>query len=105
MKKIECIVSFPKFGILEKALRNHGIGGLTTTEVKGYGNEQTRPESYLLLPKIKMEIYCRDEELEELIDVICSVCGDEQLGAGKITVYDIKDIIRLRTREHGEAAV
>lgn len=105
MKKIECILSFPKFGALEKALRNHGIGGMTTTEVKGYGNEQTRPESYLLLPKVKMEIYCRDDELDDLINIICRVCGDGQLGAGKVAIYEIQDMIRLRTRERGEVAV
>ena len=105
MKKIECIVPPKRFGDLEKALRDAGIQGMTVTEVKGYGNQQTRPESYLLLPKTKVEIYCKDDDLEHLVSLICSICSTGQLGDGKMALYELQDLIRIRTRERGEIAV
>ena len=105
MKKLECIIPFKKFSEIEKALRNSGIGGLTVTEVKGYGNEQTRPESYLLLPKVKLEVFCKDEQVNDLVDLLCAACKSKELGAGKIAIYDILDLVRIRTGECGEVAV
>ncbi len=105
MKKIECVVSHKKFNELEEKLRAMGIPGLTVSEVKGYGNEQTRPESYLFLPKMKLEIYCRDEEVEPIISTMLKVCRTGQLGDGKIAVVELHDLIRIRTKERGNDAV
>lgn len=105
MKKIECLVSHKIFHTLEQKLREIGIPGLTVSDVRGYGNEQTRPESYLLLPKIKMEIFCRDEDAEEIIATVCKVSNTGELGAGKIAIYEISDLVRIRTGERGNAAV
>ncbi len=105
MKKIECIIQSKKLSDLEEALRTAGVGGLTVSEVKGFGNERTRPDSYLFLPKTKVEIYCTDEALSHLIETICDVCHSGQLGDGKIAVFDIQELIRIRTFERGEAAV
>ena len=105
MKKIECIIQNKKLTDLEQALRVAGVPGMTVSEVKGFGNEQTRPDSYLFLPKTKVEIYCSDEVLDHLIDSICNVCQTGQLGDGKIAVFDVEDVIRIRTRQRGEVAV
>lgn len=105
VKKIECIVPNHKFPLLEKALRERGVPGMTVSEVKGYGNEQTRPEPYLFLPKTKIELYCRDEDLDILINTISDVCKTGQLGDGKIVVFDVEDMLRIRTGERGEVAV
>jgi len=105
MKKIECIIPAKRYAELERVLRGVGIGGITVTEVKGFGNEQTRPEPFLLLPKTKVEVFCRDEELEDLLAVISNTCKSGSLGDGKVAVYEVSDMIRIRTGERGEVAV
>jgi len=105
MKKIECIVANKKFADLERVLRGLGIHGMTVTEVKGYGNEQTRPEAYLLLPKTKVEIYCTDDDCFKIVEIICQTCKTGELGDGKIAIYAIEDLVRVRTGERGEIAV
>lgn len=105
MKKIECIIQNKKLNDLESALRGSGVGGMTVSEVKGFGNEQTRPDSYLFLPKTKIEIYCSDDALEQHIKTISEVCRTGQLGDGKIAVFEVAELIRIRTGERGEVAV
>ena len=105
MKKIEIILAPKKFLDLEQKLRDFGIPGMTVTEVKGYGNQQTRPESYLLLPKTKVELYCPDEIMEELVRFIIEECQTGQLGDGKVAIYELTDLVRIRTGERGVAAV
>ena len=105
MKKIECVIQSRKLQDLEPALRRIGIGGMTVTEAKGFGNEQTRPDAYLFLPKTKVEIYCQDEMAPEIVHTICDVCHTGNLGDGKIAVIGLEDLVRIRTFERGEAAV
>ena len=105
MKKIECIIQNKKFVELEAALRATGVAGMTVSEVKGFGNEQTRPDSYLFLPKTKVEIYCTDDALENTVNTIIDVCQTGNLGDGKIAIFDIADIIRIRTKERGMVAI
>ncbi len=105
MKKIECVIRPAKLVDLEKALRQSGVGGMTVTEVKGFGNEQTRPDEYLFLPKTKVEIYCSEEQVDEIIKTICHVCHSGKLGDGKIALYDVDNLVRIRTFEQGQAAV
>lgn len=105
MKKIECIIQSKKLTELEQALRAVGVAGMTVSEVKGFGNEQTRPDSYLFLPKTKIEIYCTDQMIDVLLAEITRVCSTGKLGDGKIAVFTVDDVIRIRTGERGEAAV
>lgn len=105
MKKIECVIQNRKLQDLEAALRRIGIGGMTVTEAKGFGNEQTRPEAYLFLPKTKIEIYSQDEMVPDIVQTICDICHTGKLGDGKIAVFEIEELIRIRTFERGEAAV
>ena len=105
MKKIECFIQNKKLTELEEALRAAGVGGMTVSEVKGFGNEQTRPDSYLFLPKTKIEIFCNDDAVEPIIEVICRICKTGKLGDGKIAVLDVQELVRVRTGERGTAAV
>lgn len=105
MKKIEAIIPSRKFNELEAALRHFGISGMTVTEVKGYGNQQTRPESYLLLPKTKVEIFAPDDQTDSIVDTIIKACHTGQAGDGKIALYEIQDLIRIRTGDRGAVAV
>ena len=105
MKKIECIIRLEKLKEFEGVLRQIGVGGMTITEVKGFGKETTRPEAYLVLPKTKVEIYAVDEQVEELISTIINTCRTGELGDGKIVVLPIEDCIRIRTGERQEKAL
>ncbi len=105
MKKIECIVSPKRLQAVEDAVKALGVGGMTVSEAKGFGNEQTRPDSYLFLPKSKVEIYCSDGQLNALVTAICTACHTGNLGDGKIAIYDLYELIRVRTGERGDRAV
>ena len=105
MKKIECVVRTEKIKELIDALRIVGVGGVTMTEVRGFGRETTRPESYLILPKTKLEIYATSEQVDEIVSVIISVCKTGLLGDGKIVVLPLEDVIRIRTSEKQEQAI
>ncbi len=105
MKKVECIVKSNKIQELQEALKFIGIRGMTVSEVKGFGNQQTRPEAYLFLPKTKIEIFAPDEDVEQIVQVISNICKTGMPGDGKIAIYDVQELIRIRTGERGEVAV
>ncbi len=105
MKKIECIIRQEKLKDLSDALLLAGIGGMTVSEVKGFGSQTTRPPNYLFLPKTKIEIYCADDHLEEIVNCILKSCKDESIGSGKIIVFPIEECIRIRTNEKGEKGI
>ncbi len=105
MKKIECIIRSKKMSDLEDALKLIGIHGMTVSEVRGFGNQQTRPDAYLFLPKVKVEIYSTDEEVDMIIEAISKVCRTGQPGDGKLAVFDVHELVRIRTGERGEVAV
>ncbi len=105
MKKIECIIRPEKLKELAEALRETGISGLTVTEVKGFGQQTTRPENYLFLPKTKIEIYLDDAKVEEVLATITKVCKTGKLGDGKAVVLAMEDAMRIRTGERGEKAI
>jgi len=105
MKKIECVIRPEKTKDLVDALRATGIGGITLTESKGFGKETTRPESYLVLPKTKVEIYAVNEQVEEIIDTIITTCQTGSFGDGKIVVMPIDESVRIRTNERRESAI
>jgi nitrogen regulatory protein P-II 1 len=104
MKKIECIIQPEKLPALEETLRLAGVSGMTVSEVRGFGNQRIRPEPFLR-QKIKIEIYAREDEVEELITTIRAVARSGRMGDGKIVVVPVEQVVRLRTGERGEQAV
>lgn len=105
MKKVECMIQSHKLKELADSLKLIGVGGVTVSEVKGFGNERTRPENYLFLPKTKVEIYVNDDQLGEVVAVITSTCRTGNLGDGKVAVLPVDEVIRVRTGEKGSIAV
>ena len=105
MKKIECIIRPEKFEELKHELRSAGVGGMTISDVRGFGAQTSRPDNYLVLPKIKIEIYCADAQVKDFEDVIVKVCRTGDIGNGKIAVLPVDDMIRVRTGEHGDQAI
>lgn len=112
MKKIEAIVKPFKLDDVRQALTAIGITGLTTTEVKGFGQQQGHTELYRgseyvidFIPKVKLEIVLDDAQLEQCIDTICTAARTGKIGDGKIFVSNVENIMRVRTGEKGQEAI
>jgi len=112
MKKIEAIIKPFKLDDLKEKLNTLGIGGMTICEVRGYGNQRGRTEIFRgseyvvdFIPKMKVELVVEDEILEEVLEAILQASHTGKIGDGKIFIYDIKDVIRIRTRDRGKGAL
>ncbi|MGB9682829.1 MAG: P-II family nitrogen regulator [bacterium] len=112
MKKIEAIVRSGRLDAIMNALQELGYPGITITEVEGHGRQkgitaQWRGKTYTidLLPKIKLEIIARDEEIDMIVEAIITTAKTGEIGDGKIFIYPIEDVIKIRTGEKGEAAL
>ncbi len=112
MKKIEAIIRPFKLDDIREALMEIGVKGMTLTEVKGYGRQKGHTEVYRgseykidFLPKIKLEIIAKDSDVDRIVDTIVRVGKTGQVGDGKIFIYPVEDVIRIRTEESGEDAI
>jgi nitrogen regulatory protein P-II 1 len=112
MKKIEAIIRPHKLEEIQKELQHSGFGGLTVTEVRGYGRQKGHKEIYRgseynieFVPKIKIEIICSDDETEKAVDIIVSHAKTGEVGDGKIFIGNIEEAIRIRTEESGNGAL
>ncbi len=112
MKKIEAIIKPFKLDDVKKALNDAGVQGMTVTEVKGFGRQKGHTEFYRgaeydvnFVPKIKVEIVLSDQMVDKVISIIQEKAKTGQIGDGKIFVYSIENVIRIRTGESGETAV
>ena len=112
MKKIEAIIKPFKMDDVREALADVGVTGMTVTEVKGFGRQKGHTELYRgaeyqvdFLPKIKLDIVVADEEVDRAIEAIMETAQTGKIGDGKIFVYDVDRVIRIRTGEENEDAV
>ena len=112
MKKIEAIIKPFKLDDVREALTDIGITGMTVTEVKGFGRQKGHTEVYRgaeyavdFLPKIKMELVVRDDQVDQVVEVIIETARSGKIGDGKIFVSHIEEAIRIRTGERADAAV
>ncbi len=112
MKKIEVIIKPFKLDDVKAALSALGVQGMTLSEVKGFGRQKGHTEVYRgaeyvvdFLPKLKLEIAVRDDQLEAVLDAICSAANTGKIGDGKIFASQLDEAVRIRTGERGEAAL
>jgi len=112
MKKIEAIVRHFKLEDIKNALNELGVTGMTVSEVKGFGRQKGHTEMYRgteyaidFVPKVKIEVVCRDELVNEIIDTVIEHGQTGQIGDGKIFIVELIDAIRIRTGEKGAEAV
>lgn len=110
--KVEAIIRQEKLDVVKKALAESGYVGLTVYNVRGRGrqkgyvlNFRGRELNVDLLPKVKLEIVVNDEDVENVIDIIRSKALTGEIGDGKIFVYPVYEVIRIRTGEKGIEAV
>ena len=112
MKKIEAIIKPFKIDEVKDALSQIGIKGMTITEVKGFGRQKGHKEVYRgaeyvvdFVPKIKIEVVIDDVMVERVMETIIKSAQTGKIGDGKIFVYSIDEVIRIRTGEKGKDAV
>lgn len=112
MKMVTAIIKPFKLDDVHEALMEIGIPGITLTEVRGFGRQKGHTELYRgaeyvvdFLPKIKIEVAMSDDMVETAIDAICKAAYTGKIGDGKIFVYDIEQVVRVRTAEVGDDAL
>jgi len=112
MKKIEAVIRHFKLEDVKNALSEHGISGMTITEVRGFGRQKGHTEMYRgteyavdFVPKVKLEVVVPDENLQVVVDTVMRSAQTGQIGDGKIFVSELVDTIRIRTGETGEDAL
>ena len=112
MKKVEAIIKPFKLDDVKEALQEVGVQGLSVTEVKGFGRQKGHTELYRgaeyvvdFLPKVKIEMVLPDDQVDAAVDAITGAARTEKIGDGKIFVYDLEQVVRIRTGETDEAAV
>ncbi|GBD88400.1 nitrogen regulatory protein P-II [bacterium BMS3Abin03] len=112
LKKVEAIIRPFKLDEVKEALVEEGVRGMTISEVRGYGRQKGHTETYRgseyrieFIPKIKIEVVVDESNVEKVVDAILKTAKTGQVGDGKIFIYDLNEVIRIRTDESGESAL
>jgi nitrogen regulatory protein P-II 1 len=112
LKKVEAIIRPFKLDEVKIALVNAGIVGMTVSEVRGFGRQKGQTERYRgseytveFLQKLKIEIVVEDNQVDMVIDKVVSASRTGEIGDGKIFVYPVDEIIRIRTGEKNLEAI
>jgi nitrogen regulatory protein P-II 1 len=112
MKKIEAIIKPFKLDEVKEALQEVGLKGMTVTEVKGFGRQKGHTELYRgaeyvvdFLPKVKVEIVLDDGLVDRAVEAILHAAKTDRIGDGKIFIYDLEEVVRIRTGERGPDAL
>jgi len=112
MKMVSAVIKHYKLDDVREALTAMGVQGMTIVEVKGFGRQKGHTEVYRgaeyevrFLPKIKVEVAVPDEKLDETLKTLQDSARTGEIGDGKIFVYDLDAIVRIRTGETGKEAV
>ncbi|WP_209124944.1 P-II family nitrogen regulator [Alkalihalobacillus sp. BA299] len=112
MKKIEAIIRPENFQKLREEIEKFGVKGLTVSEVGGCGVQKGKQGLFrgntfeiTLLPKVKVEIVTDVESVDSLVTIIKKTCTTGEVGDGKIFIYPIEEVIRIRTGQRGTEAI
>ena len=106
MKMIMAVIKPFKLDDVREALAGTGIAGITVTEVKGFGRQKGHTELYRgaeyvvdFLPKVKIEVAVTDEQVDMVVEAIVKAAGTGKIGDGKVFVYSLERVVRIRTGE------
>lgn len=112
MTKLEVIIQPSKFEAVKEALTELGIGGMTISDVRGHGRQKGHTEVYKgreytvdLVPKVKVEIVLTDELVDSAVAAILKTASTGKIGDGKIFLYKVEEVIRIRNQERGAVAL
>ena len=106
MKMVMAVIKPFKLDDVREAVAEVGVAGITATEVKGFGRQKGHAELYRgaeyvvdFLPKVKLEIAVADEHVDAVVEAIMKSAGTGKIGDGKIFVYELERVVRIRTGE------
>ena len=112
MKMITAVIKPFRLDEVREALAECGVNGLTVTEIKGFGRQKGHTELYRgaeyvvdFLPKVKVEVVVRSEEVDRCVDAIVQVASTGKIGDGKIFITSVERVVRIRTGELDDAAI
>jgi nitrogen regulatory protein P-II 2 len=112
MKMVSAIIKPFKLDDVREALSEVGVQGLTVTEVRGFGRQKGHTELYRgaeyvvdFLPKIKLEVAVAEDQLDRVVEAISAAASTGKIGDGKIFIFDLEHVVRIRTGETGAAAL
>ena len=112
MKKVEAIIKPFKLDEVKEALHEVGVQGITVTEAKGFGRQKGHTELYRgaeyvvdFLPKVKIEAAVKTDMLDRVLEAIEKAANTGKIGDGKIFVFDLEKVVRIRTGETDAAAL
>lgn len=112
MKFVSAIIKPFKLNEVRESLTALGVKGVTVTEVKGFGRQKGHTEMYRgaeyvieFLPKLKIEVAIDDNQLDQVVEGIKKAASTGKIGDGKIFVFDLEHVMRIRTGETGSEAL
>ncbi|MCU0841706.1 MAG: P-II family nitrogen regulator [Thiobacillaceae bacterium] len=112
MKFVTAIIKPFKLDEVREALSGIGVSGITVTEVKGFGRQKGHTELYRgaeyvvdFLPKVKIEVAIKADVLDQVLEAIMKAAQTGKIGDGKIFVWDLEQVVRIRTGEAGDSAI
>ncbi len=112
MKLITAVIKPFKLDEVREALLTVGVTGLTVTDVKGYGRQKGHTELYRgseyevdLLPKTKIDVAVSDDKYDEVLEAVTKAANTSNIGDGKIFVFELDQLIRIRTGDLNEDAL
>lgn len=112
MKFVSAIIKPFKLNEVRESLTALGVKGVTVTEVKGFGRQKGHTEMYRgaeyvieFLPKLKVEVAIDDSQLDQVVEGIKKAANTGKIGDGKIFVFDLEHVMRIRTGEIGPEAL
>jgi nitrogen regulatory protein P-II 2 len=112
MKLVTAIIKPFKLDEVREALSAIGVQGITVTEVKGFGRQKGHTELYRgaeyvvdFLPKVKVEAAIKTEMVDQVIEAIEKSANTGKIGDGKIFVFELEQVVRIRTGETGADAL
>ncbi len=112
MKFVTAIIKPFKLDEVREALSAIGVSGITVTEVKGFGRQKGHTELYRgaeyvvdFLPKVKIEVAIKADMLDPVVEAIMKSAATGKIGDGKIFVWDLEQVVRIRTGETGASAI
>jgi len=112
MKRVEAVIRHHKLQVVLDALDKFGVSGVTVLDSAGFGRQRGHSEvfkgseeSFGLVPKRTLVLYVTDEDVDAIVDCICSVARTGQVGDGKLVVTNVERAVRIRTGETADTAV
>jgi nitrogen regulatory protein P-II 1 len=112
MKLVTGVIQPHRLDDVKTALEGAGVRGMTVSEASGYGRQKGHTEVYRgaeytvdLVPKVRIEVLVTDEDVAAVTDAIVGAAQTGKIGDGKVWVVSVDDVARVRTGEHGDAAL